>query len=85
MATSLLFRSSSTSDNLDKFARDDGLASSVEQNLELGDHIASVLGSILHDVSFDMDKDIRQNTYVHGVSSSGLLAGVAFGKCLIQS
>lgn len=33
----------STSNNLDQFACDDGLTSSVEENLELVDHISSVL------------------------------------------
>jgi hypothetical protein len=48
MAKSLtLLRSGGTSDDLDKLARDDSLASAVEQNLELVDHVTSVLGRIL--------------------------------------
>lgn len=43
----LTLGSSSTSNNLDKFASNDGLTSSVVQNLELVDHVASVLGSVL--------------------------------------
>lgn len=54
---------SGTGDNLDQLAGNDGLTGSVEQNLEAGDHVAGVLGGI-----------------VHGVATSGLLAGVALGK-----
>ena len=38
---------SSTRNDLDKLARDNGLTSAVEKNLELGDHVSSVLGSVL--------------------------------------
>jgi hypothetical protein len=60
----LILGSGGTSDNLDELAGNDGLASTVEQNLELGDHLTSILGGV-----------------VHGVTTSGLLAGVALGKC----
>jgi hypothetical protein len=60
---SLLLGGGGTSDNLDQLAGNDGLASAVEQNLELVDHLAGVLGGV-----------------VHGVATSGLLAGVALGK-----
>lgn len=48
LAKSLLtLGGSSTRNDLDKLARDDGLTSAVEKNLELGDHVSSVLGSVL--------------------------------------
>ena len=40
-------RGGGTSDNLDQLARDDGLTGSVDQDLVLVDHLASVLGGIL--------------------------------------
>jgi hypothetical protein len=43
----LTLGSSRTSDNLDKFASNDGLTGTVVQNLELVDHVSSVLGSVL--------------------------------------
>ena len=46
-----LLRSSRASDDLDKFASDDGLTSAVEQDLELVDHVAGVLGSVLQHMS----------------------------------
>jgi len=46
----LTLGSGRTSDNLDKFASNDGLTSSVVENLELVDHLSSVLGSIVHGV-----------------------------------
>lgn len=49
-AKCLTLRSSRTGDNLDKFASNDGLTGSVVQNLELVDHVASVLGCIVHGV-----------------------------------
>lgn len=48
---SLLLRSRSTSDNLDQFARNDSLSGSVEENLELVDHVTGVLGGIVHGVA----------------------------------
>lgn len=58
----LLLGSSSASDNLDKFASNDGLASAVEENLELVDHVAGVLGSVLQwnqpcDASYSVIQD----------------------------
>jgi hypothetical protein len=47
----LTLGSSRTSDNLDKFASNDGLAGTVVQNLELVDHVSGVLGGVLEDVS----------------------------------
>jgi hypothetical protein len=47
--------SSSTGDNFDQFASNDGLSGSVEQNLVLVDHLAGVLGSIVHGVSSGRD------------------------------
>jgi len=46
----LTLGSGRTSDNLDKFASNDGLTSSVVENLELVDHLSSVLGSVVHGV-----------------------------------
>ncbi len=43
-------RGSGTSDNLHQLACDDGLASAVEENLVLADHLASVLGGVLFDM-----------------------------------
>ena len=42
-----VFRSGSTRDDFDQLARDDGLASSVEKDLVLADHLAGVLGGVL--------------------------------------
>ena len=39
--------SSRTSDNLDKFASNDGLTGTVVQDLELVDHVSGVLGGVL--------------------------------------
>jgi hypothetical protein len=47
----LVLGSGSTSDNLDELAGNDGLASTVEQNLELGDHLTGVLGGVVHGVA----------------------------------
>jgi hypothetical protein len=47
----LTLGSSRTSDNLDKFASNDGLTGTVVQNLELVDHVSGVLGGVLGDVS----------------------------------
>jgi hypothetical protein len=47
----LILGSGGTSDNLDELTGNDGLASTVEQNLELGDHLAGVLGSVVHGVA----------------------------------
>ena len=46
----LTLRSGRTSDDLDKFASNDGLTCSVVQNLELVDHLSGVLGGIVHGV-----------------------------------
>ena len=46
----LTLGSSGTGNNLDKFASNDGLTRSVVENLELVDHVSSVLGSIVHGV-----------------------------------
>ena len=43
----LTLRSSRTSDNLDKFASNNGLTGTVVQNLELVDHVSGVLGGVL--------------------------------------
>jgi hypothetical protein len=48
---SLLLGSGGTGDNLDQLAGNDGLASAVEQNLELVDHLAGVLGGVVHGVA----------------------------------
>lgn len=42
-----LLRGDGTRDNFDEFARDDGLAGAVEEDLVLADHLAGVLGSVL--------------------------------------
>ena len=41
----------STSDNLDQFASNDSLSISVVENLELVNHVAGVLGSVVHGVA----------------------------------
>ncbi len=46
----LALGSSRTSNNLDKFASNDGLTGTVVENLELVDHVTSVLGSVVHGV-----------------------------------
>jgi hypothetical protein len=46
-----VFGGSSTSDNLNKFASNDGLSGTVVQNLVLANHLTSVLGGIVHGVS----------------------------------
>ena len=47
---SLRLGSSRTSNNLDKFASNDGLTGTVVENLELVDHVTSVLGGVVHGV-----------------------------------
>jgi hypothetical protein len=47
----LLLGGGGTSDNLDELTGNDGLTSTVEQNLELGDHLTSVLGGVVHGVA----------------------------------
>jgi len=47
----LFFRSRCTSDNFDQLASNDSLTRSVEENLVLGDHISSILGSVLKSLS----------------------------------
>lgn len=42
-----LGRGHGTRDDLDELAGNDGLASAVEENLVLGDHLAGVLGGVL--------------------------------------
>lgn len=43
--------SSRTSNNLDKFTSNDGLTGTVVENLELVDHVTSVLGGVVHGVA----------------------------------
>jgi hypothetical protein len=50
LLTCLTLGSSRTSDNLDKFASNDGLTGTVVQDLELVDHVSGVLGSVLKDI-----------------------------------
>ena len=47
---SLRLGSSRTSNNLNKFASNDGLTGTVVQNLELVDHVTCVLGGVVHGV-----------------------------------
>lgn len=47
----LVLGSGGTGDNLDQLAGNDGLASTVEENLELVDHVAGVLGGVVHGVT----------------------------------
>ena len=42
-----VLRRSSTCDDLDQFAGNDGLTGTVEQNLELVDHVSGVCGRVL--------------------------------------
>lgn len=51
LVLSLLLGRGGTSDDLDQLAGNDGLASAVEQNLELVDHLAGVLGGVVHGVA----------------------------------
>lgn len=44
-------RGSSTSDNLNQFSGNDGLSSTVEENLVLVDHLTSVLRGVLRELS----------------------------------
>ena len=46
----LALGSGCTSNDLDKFASNDSLSRSVVENLELVDHLSSVLGSVVHGV-----------------------------------
>jgi|SRR5690242_16982290 len=46
----LALRSSRTSDDLDQLASNDGLTSTVVENLELVDHVTGVLGGVVHGV-----------------------------------
>ena len=46
----LVLGSSRTSNDLDKFASNDGLTGTVVENLELVDHVTSVLGGVVHGV-----------------------------------
>ena len=43
----LVLGSSRTSNDLDKFASNDGLTSTVVENLELANHLTGVLGGVL--------------------------------------
>lgn len=47
--------SGSTRNNLDKLTSNDSLSRSVEENLELVNHVASVLGCIVHGVATSGD------------------------------
>lgn len=47
----LLLGSGSTSNDLNQFASNDSLSGTVEQNLELVDHVTSVLRSVVHGVT----------------------------------
>lgn len=47
----LLLGSGGTSDNLNELTGNDGLTGTVEQNLELGDHVTGVLGGVVHGVA----------------------------------
>ena len=47
----LLLGGGGTSNNLDELTGNDGLASTVEENLELGDHLTGVLGGVVHGVA----------------------------------
>jgi hypothetical protein len=46
----LTLRSGRTSNDLDKFASNDGLTCAVVKNLELVDHLSSVLRGVVHGV-----------------------------------
>lgn len=83
---SLLLGSSSTSDNLDQLAGNDGLASTVEKNLVLADHVTSVLGGVLAQWSaLSRAKTSRvRDTYIHSVTAGGLLASVSLSKSPVK-
>lgn len=48
---SLFRRRRSTSDNFNQLASNDSLSSSVEEDLESVDHVASILGGVIHGVT----------------------------------
>ena len=75
----LFLGSCSTCDNLDQLAGNDGLTSSVEENLVLADHISGVLGGVLQELAV-INMVPPAQTYIHSVTTGRLLAGVAFGK-----
>lgn len=77
--------SGSTSNNFDKFASNDGLSGAVVENLVLANHLIGVLGGILRRNCVSSESIISGytlvcKTYVHGVATSRLLAGVAFSE-----
>jgi hypothetical protein len=47
----LVLRRSSTSNNLHQLARNNSLTRAIVQNLELANHVASVLGGVVHGVA----------------------------------
>lgn len=47
----LLLGGGGTGDNLNQFTGNDGLSGTVEQNLEPVDHVAGVLGGVVHGVA----------------------------------
>ena len=69
-----------TSDNFNELTGNDGLTSAVEQNLELGDHVTGVLGSILTLFSklYQYVKD--RKTYVHSITTGRLFTGMSLSK-----
>ena len=83
---SLLLGSSSSSDNLDQLAGNDGLASTVEKNLVSVDHVSSVLGSVLGRLSVlsRANASLVRDTYVHSVTAGRLLASVSLSKSPVK-
>ena len=63
-------RGSSTSDNLNQLSGNDSLSGTVEENLVLVDHLTSVLGSVLRELS----------VLVNVVKSSIILTSIAFRR-----
>lgn len=86
LQASLLLGSSSTSDNLDQLAGNNGLASTVEKNLVPADHVTSVLGSVLVRASVlsRANTSSVRDTYVHSVTAGRLLASVSLSKSPVK-
>ena len=86
---SRIFRRCGSRDNLHQFSCDDGLPGTIEEDLESGDHVSSVLRGVLsHDERQYPRQSIRkmhrESTHFHGVSSRRLLARVSLGEGPVQ-
>ena len=76
-------RSGSTGDNFNQLASNDGLSGTVILDLELANHLTSILGSILKRYLLAAIIEVsnrRVITHVHSVSAGRHLASVTLGK-----